>query len=127
MHSTRIPSHRSRWRQPISAHRASGYERPSDVSSAPKKFFNYRGSFATVWPEAALMYAVLEDAFLCFRKQFQTDGRCMQQAQQAQEWFFSNDSDGLFSFLSICEVLGLEPEYMRKKLEHWSETCLINR
>lgn len=73
------------------------------------------------------MYAVLENAFLCFRKQFQTDGRCMQQAQQAQEWFFSNDSDGLFSFLSICEVLGLEPEYMRKKLEHWSETCLINR
>ena len=127
MHSTRNPAHRSRWHQPISAHRAPGYERPSGVSLAPEKFFNYRGSFATVCPEAALMYAVLENAFLCFRKQFQTDGRRMHQAQQAQEWFFSNDSDGLFSFLSICEVLGLEPEYMRKKLEHWSETCLLNR
>lgn len=73
------------------------------------------------------MYAVLENAFLCFRKQFQTDRRCMQQAQLAQEWFFSNDWDGLFSFLSVCDVLGLEPEYMRKKLKHWSETCLINR
>ena len=68
MHSTRNPAHRDRSHQPISAHRAPGYERPFGGSLAPEKFFNYRGSFATVCPEAALMYAVLEDAFLCLQK-----------------------------------------------------------
>jgi hypothetical protein len=124
MHGTRSFSHRSRWRQPVSADRAPGYERPSDIGLVPEKFFNYRGSFATVCPEAALMYAVLENAFLCFHKQFETDGRCIEQAQQAEEWFFSDDSDWLFSFLSVCDVLGLEPGYLRKKLKRWNQSCL---
>jgi hypothetical protein len=120
MHGSRSPSHRSRWRQPATANRAPGYVRPSDVNLAPEKFFNYRGSSPTVCPETALMYAVLENAFLCFHKHFETDARHIEQAQQAQEWFFSDDSDWLFSFLSVCDVLGLEPQYMRKKLKRWN-------
>ncbi len=48
------------------------------------------------------MYAVLEDAFLCFQKQFETEQRFVQRAREAEDWFFSDDSRGLFSFVSVC-------------------------
>ena len=64
-------------------------------------------------PETALMYAVLEEAFLCFHKQFKTEQRFVQRAQKAEDWFFSDDSRWLFSFVSVCDRLGLEQEYIR--------------
>jgi len=67
------------------------------------------------------MCAVLEDALLCFQKRFEIEPRCIQRtAQGVVEWFFSDDSHELFSFVSICTVLGLEPECIRKRLRHWS-------
>jgi hypothetical protein len=66
------------------------------------------------------MYAVLEDAFFCFQKQFETDGQVNRQARLAEEWFFSDDFQWLFSFVSICEALELEPAYIRKKLKLWT-------
>ncbi len=77
-----------------------------------EEFFDSRIRLATVSPETALMYAVLEDAFFCFR------GHIKQHARQAEEWFFSDDSNSLFSFVSICEVLEVEPEYFRNRLKH---------
>ena len=70
------------------------------------------------------MYAVLEDAFLCFHKQFETENRLVERTREAEEWFFSDDSHWLFSFVSVCHVLGLEPEYVRKKLKHWKPSRL---
>ena len=66
------------------------------------------------------MYAVLEDAFLCFHKQCETEKRLVERTREAEKWFFNDDSHWLFSFVSVCDVLGLEPEYIRKKLKHWS-------
>jgi hypothetical protein len=70
------------------------------------------------------MYAVLEDAFLCFQKKFETEPRFMQRAREAERWFFSDASRWLFSFVSVCDALGLEPEYIRKKLKHWTPSRL---
>jgi hypothetical protein len=70
------------------------------------------------------MYAVLEDAFLCFQKKFETERRFMQRAREAERWFFSDDSRWLFSFMSVCDALELEPEYIRKKLKHWTPSRL---
>ncbi len=71
------------------------------------------------------MCAVLEDAYLCFKRQFETEKRCAPRAaQEAEEWFFSDDSYGLFSFVSICTVLGLDPEFIRKGLKHGSQSRL---
>ena len=64
------------------------------------------------------MYAVLEDAFLCFQKKFETERRFIQRAREAERWFFRDDSRWVFSFVSVCDALGLEPEYIRKKLKH---------
>lgn len=81
------------------------------MHGSAEEFFDSQIRLATVCPETALMYAVLEDAFFCFQ------GEIKQHARQAKEWFFSDDSNSLFSFVSICEVLEVEPEYFRKRLK----------
>ena len=124
MDTTRIPAHLSRSSQPASANRDAWYERSSYVSLLPEEFFDSRVKLTAVCPETALMYAVLEDAFLCFNKQFGTEQRFVQRAREAEDWFLSDDSRWLFSFVSVCGALGLEPEYIRKKLRHWSQASL---
>jgi hypothetical protein len=110
---------RGKARQHMSARRTSAYDRSANGSLLPEQFFDSRVKLAAVCPETALMYAVLENAFLCFHKQFEPDRRFSLSARQAEDWFFSDDSRGLFSFMSICNVLGLEPRYIRTKLQHW--------
>jgi len=85
----------------------------------PERFFDSRVKIIAVCPETALMYAVLEDAFLCFHKKFGTEPLLLKRAREAEDWFFSDDSRWLFSFLSVCAALGLEPYYIRKKLRLW--------
>jgi hypothetical protein len=120
MNTKRLLSPRRRSPQPAPANRDAWYERPSYVRVLPEQFFDSRVKLAAVCPETALMYAVLEDAFICFHKQFETDQRFLASAREAEDWFFSDDSRWLFSFVSICEALGLDQEYMRKRLKHWT-------
>jgi hypothetical protein len=69
------------------------------------------------------MHAVLEDALACFQKQFEAEGRRVQRmAREAEEWFLSDDAHWPFSFVSICAVLGLEPESIRQRLKRWSHS-----
>ncbi|HWH79417.1 MAG TPA: hypothetical protein VNT76_18685, partial [Candidatus Binatus sp.] len=120
MYTTRIRTERSRALQPVSATRDAWYERPSESNVLQEQFFDTRVKLDSVCPETALMYAVLEDAFLCFHKQFETTPRVIGRAREAEDWFFSDDSRGLFSFMSVCAALGLEPHYIRKKLRYWT-------
>jgi hypothetical protein len=124
MNTKRMPAHRSRSPQPASGYRDPWYQRPSDVGALLEQFFDSRVSRVKVCPETALMYAVLEDAFLCFQKKFETERRFVQRAREAERWFFSDASRWLFSFVSVCDALGLEPEYIRKKLKHWTPSRL---
>jgi hypothetical protein len=70
------------------------------------------------------MYAVLEDAFLCLQKTGELTPLVRRQAREAVQWFLSDESRWVFSFLPICDVLGLDPEYMRKKLKDWYPAAL---
>jgi len=124
MYTTGIATHRSRSKQPMSGGREPRYDRPSDFSVLPEEFFDFRVKLATICPETALMYAVLEDAFLCFQKRFEGETRRMQQARQAEAWFFSEDFHWLFSFVSVCHALGLQPQFIRLKLRNWSQASL---
>lgn len=99
-------------------------ELPFAAGALPKEFFDSRVSLAAVCPETTLMYAVLEDAFLDFQKVVETGKRSIEQAREAEEWFFSDESRWLFSFVSICTVLGLEPEYMRTRLKRLRQSRL---
>ena len=131
IHTTRSPAHHDRSPQPlpavgsgglpVSADRDLQHGQLSDTTILPEQFFGPRASLGTVRPEAALMRAVLEDALTCLQRQFITGGRRVErEAREAEEWFFSDDAHWLFSFVSVCTVLGLEPEAVRQGLKRWN-------
>ena len=133
MHPTRFPTHRNYVRYPVlvgsalsvSANWNSWHAQLSDASVLPEQFFNPQISFFTGRPVAGLLRAVLEDALACFQKQFMTEGhRVQRDAQEAEQWFLSEDSHWPFSFVSVCTVLGLEPEAIRQQLKRWSHSHL---
>ena len=65
----------------------------------------------------ALMLAVLEDALQCIergrrRRRFHARRR----AAEAEAWVRSDRRDRLFSFLNVCDVLGFDPDAIRRRL-----------
>ena len=71
-------------------------------------------------PEKMLVFAVLEDAITCFQK-FSSAQSVHGKArfQEEEDWFFHERSDRLFSFEKVCEVLDLNPDYIRAGLTRW--------
>jgi hypothetical protein len=75
--------------------------------------------------EERLMLAVLDNAVEYFQKYVVArNTRGKQLFQEAEQWFLDKDDDALFSFESICETLGLNPNQIRKGLLVWKETKL---
>jgi hypothetical protein len=37
------------------------------------------------------------------------------------EWIFEDDHKWPFSFLNICDAVGINPEYLRNGLQQWNE------
>ena len=78
-------------------------------------------------PEKKLLLAVLEDAIACFQKYlFAKDGKGRVLFLEAEEWILDRDTDWLFSFANVCEMLGFEPSYLRDGLMHWKAQKLEN-
>jgi hypothetical protein len=72
--------------------------------------------------EEALILAVLEDAIVCFQKYVLAQNeREMKIFQEAEEWILTKNSDWLLSFESVCEILQLDPDYLRQGLMCWKE------
>jgi hypothetical protein len=100
---------------------------PSGGSSAavtivPEQFYNTPANVYQGRPEVALMRAVLEDAVNCVRHGLWAKGRRKHRmAQEAEEWVFTDDLQWPFSFLNICMVLGLDPQYIRQGLCRWRQ------
>ena len=64
-------------------------------------------------PERNLLAAVLKDALLTYKKRFSLgDARF----REVERWLFSEDSDGLFAFQSVCSMLNLSADRIRKDL-----------
>jgi len=94
----------------------------ASVGILPEAYLSLRASLSPRSPEAAMMCAVLEDALDCFQKQFVSrTRRAKRLGQEAEEWFFSDESRWLFSFVSICDALGLHPDYIRRGLKRRDE------
>jgi len=78
--------------------------------------------------ERRLMLAVLEDAVEVYRKQVgATDPRGRQLFEEADEWIENTDPSWLFSFQNICDVLGIEAEYIRRGLHGLKERARKTR
>lgn len=75
--------------------------------------------------EYRLIVAVLEDAIDCFQKHCDArDAKTRQLFEDAAEWVGSEDRTWPFSFLNICDVLNLDPAYVREGLEQHRERRL---
>jgi hypothetical protein len=73
-------------------------------------------------PERALLFAVLSDAVETFRKfAFSKSARGQRLFRQAEEWLWDKEPDYFFSCKNICEVMGLDPCYLRRGLRQWLE------
>jgi hypothetical protein len=71
-------------------------------------------------PERTLLLAVLEDGVRCYQENlFAVNGKRRTLFDEAREWLFSDDADWFCSFVSICTLLNLEPNYIRRGLRQW--------
>ena len=72
--------------------------------------------------ERRLMLAVLQDAVECYQKYaLARDPRGTMLFENAVEWIDSGEREWPFSYVNICEVLGLNPEYIRRGLSKWRQ------
>ena len=76
-------------------------------------------------PEKRLMLAVLEDAINCFQVNVMAQsGRRKKLFNESEDWIMGRDDDWIFSFVSVCELLRFNPEYVRRGLLRWKEKKL---
>jgi len=65
----------------------------------------------------ALMLAILEDARLCLeRGRRRRHPRTRELAAETESWVRSDSREWLFSFASICDVLGIDVDAARRRL-----------
>jgi hypothetical protein len=73
--------------------------------------------------EIRLMLAVLEDAINCYQDNlFAVNKKRIQLFREAEDWFMNDDASWIFSFVSICSILNLEPDYFRQGIKRWTTT-----
>src|SRR5262245_62599749 len=79
----------------------------------PGQFADLLRGAATILPEHRLMLAVLEDAIRCYQISLNAGGRrSWRRFRETEAWFASDDATYLYSFVTICEALDLEPAYI---------------
>ena len=70
--------------------------------------------------ERTLLLAVLEDGIRSFQENlFATSGKRRTIFDEANEWIFSDDDTWFCSVVSVCNLLNLEPQYIRRGLRQW--------
>jgi hypothetical protein len=83
----------------------------------PSQYFDRVARRTEYDGERRLMIAVLEDAVDVYRKLAGArDARREQLFRDAEQWIESDDRGWIFSFQNICDVLGIEVEYLRRGL-----------
>ena len=70
--------------------------------------------------EKRLVLSVLEDAVECFMKCIDSSTNKGQRLfRDAEEWINLEDKKWVFSFDNVCEMLDVNPEYLRRGLRDW--------
>jgi hypothetical protein len=84
-----------------------------------EQFFDARR--AGLEGERSLMLAVLRDAVECYQKYaLARDPRGRFEFDEARRWIESPDRDWPYSFENICDVLDIDPVYLREGLERYA-------
>lgn len=75
-----------------------------------------------VMGEFILVQAILREAIRTYQKYAVKKGhRASRLFREVNEWFSSDDRQWFFSFVNVCDILGLEPTYIRTGLKLWRE------
>lgn len=83
----------------------------------PAQFFPLSTHAGAKAEEAALRAAVLHSALEDLQGRYVSRNKQTQRfAREAEAWFVSDDIDWPYSFLNVCEALGLNPQAVRGKL-----------
>ena len=86
----------------------------------PAQYYDERRDDGAMRPLKRLMLAVLEDALRCFQNNAAaTGGRRKRLFMEAEEWLCGTGGEGPFSFDTVCETLGVEPQFLRRGLLEW--------
>ncbi len=98
-----------------------------DILSSSQFFATYERKFH-LDPERTLLLAVLQDAVVCFQENlFATSKKKQAIFMEAEEWIVKEDKSYLYSFENVCELLGFEPEYLRRGLIRWKDAAYAER
>jgi hypothetical protein len=88
----------------------------------PAQYFALHSRDSGIQSERHLMLAVLREAVDCYQKYaLARDARGRAMFAGAADWIESTDREWPFSYENICEVLGLEPAYLRGGLSKWCQ------
>jgi hypothetical protein len=88
----------------------------------PSQYFDRVRRSAEYDPERRLMVAVLEQGVNDYVKHVAArDPKQLELWRDAEEWVEDRDARWLFSFENICNVLDIEPDYVRRGLHAWKE------
>ncbi len=116
----------------ITGSRADGLFEPDVV--LPSQFFNgLRRHAPSKRGEWLLLLAVLEDAVHCYQKySLARDKPGQRLFQEAEEWIMgtqpgSSEEPLALAFPYVCDVLGLDPAYLREGLQRWRTRQLAGR
>jgi hypothetical protein len=83
----------------------------------PSQFYGSGGLSRQLDGEKRLMIAILKYAVECLNKyRGARSSLGSSQYQNALEWIEDEGTEWLFSFNNICDLLGFDPDYLRKVL-----------
>jgi hypothetical protein len=86
----------------------------------PSQYFDRTRRRVGPHGERRLMLAVLGDAVDMYRKHVGArEGPHRELFEDAERWIEDRDSSWFYSFENICDVLDLEPEWIRRGLRAW--------
>jgi hypothetical protein len=93
----------------------------------PSQFLAGRSRDTRYLGERRLMAALLEDAIRVYQREAGSRNRRRQRLfRETERWIESSDSDRScpFAFEGVCEVLRLDPDYVRRGLRAWKKRAV---
>ncbi len=86
----------------------------------PEQFAETARALEAAEPERRLLLAVLCDAIVVFqRRAAGYGGSASRSTGEAERWILSDDRRWLYSFVNVCESLGIAHEPLRRALLSW--------
>lgn len=83
----------------------------------PDQYFDTFRRKLYLEPEKKLMLAILEDAVACYQKYaVARDSKGTALFNETEAWVQQKNAGEIFSFDSVCEMLGFDPDYLRQGL-----------